>query len=473
MSDETIQKQLSRRALPELEASAGHLRQDSDTDAASTRQAAGPTATRATPDPAPAAAASPYPSYATGAVKDMASSPSRSAEAAKQLLCGGVAGSVAKTVTAPFSRLTILFQVHSMVTTKEHRPRFAMTMKGGVQKIIERGGIRSMWKGNMTSVLHRFPYSAINFFVYENALDYLTEQSHHQKGEHALGAQIPQPRGTIPLPPLATRRTRPMEQNETPGQLIRRVSKIVMKSASEEGEDESHHDLGISSSRGLQSAHHHPNHHGHHHKEPLETTQTWHKFLAGAMAGTAACLACYPLDLIRTRLTTELEGQEHYRGLVDAFKKISAEEGFRGFYSGAGVTLCVAVPSFAISYTVYGTLKEYTLDDELFYNLRRIDADSGEEKLGFGLTIACGAASGILATLVTFPMDTIRRRMQIQNLHVPVAERLSSWQQFYRLVTKEGLGSLYRGLTPELLKVIPMVGTLFVVYETTKDMLDV
>ena len=42
-----------------------------------------------------------------------------------------------------------------------------------------------------------------------------------------------------------------------------------------------------------------------------------------------------------------------------------------------------------------------------------------------------------------------------------------------KLVTKEGLGSLYRGLTPELLKVIPMVGTMFTVYEWSKELLDV
>ena len=94
-------------------------------------------------------------------------------EAFKQLFCGGVAGSVAKTVTAPFSRLTILFQVHSMVTTKEHRPNFAMSISGGTRKIIERGGILSLWKGNLTSVIHRFPYSAINFYCYENSLDLL------------------------------------------------------------------------------------------------------------------------------------------------------------------------------------------------------------------------------------------------------------------------------------------------------------
>ena len=98
----------------------------------------------------------------------------RTVEAVKQLFCGGIAGSVAKTVTAPLSRLTILFQVHSMVTTKTDRPKFSMSLGGGISKIIERGGIKSLWRGNATSVLHRFPYSAINFFVYENALDALT-----------------------------------------------------------------------------------------------------------------------------------------------------------------------------------------------------------------------------------------------------------------------------------------------------------
>jgi hypothetical protein len=198
-----------------------------------------------------------------------------------------------------------------------------------------------------------------------------------------------------------------------------------------------------------------------------------HKFIAGAVAGSMACIACYPLDLVRTRLTTELEGQEHYRGIGDAFRKIMKEEGFVGFYSGLAPTLLVAVPNLAISYSVYGTLKEHILDDELFYNLRRIDADSGEPRLGLLMTVLCGAASGCLATGITFPMDTIRRRMQIQNLHIDPEHRLTSRQQLTNLVRHEGLGSLYRGITPEMMKVIPMVGTMFVVYEWSKEILNV
>ena len=319
----------------------------------------------------------------------------RGVAAAKHLVCGGVAGSVAKTVTAPFSRLTILFQVHSMVTTKEHRPRFAMTMGEGVEKIVERGGFRSLWKGNATSVLHRFPFSAINFFVYENALDTLNglQREHEDEDGHPTPAK-----------------------NET---------------------------------------------------------SKFHRFIAGATAGSMACIACYPLDLVRTRLTTELEGREHYRGIMDAFRKIGRSEGITGFYSGIGPTLAVAVPSFAISYTVYGSLKEYALDDDLFYNLRKVDDKSGEETMGFFLTLMCGAASGSMSTLVTFPFDTVRRRMQIQNLHIAPEDRLSAGQQIRNIMTREGVRGIYRGLPPELLKVVPMVGTMFLVYEQMKNVLNV
>jgi hypothetical protein len=356
----------------------------------------------------------------------------RTIEAVKQLFCGGIAGSVAKTVTAPLSRLTILFQVHSMVTTRSDRPKFSMSLGGGLSKIVERGGLKSLWRGNMTSVLHRFPYSAINFFIYENTLDVLTgmRTDHKEKTETVTSLARRMSHRIVPLSESDNSATSSSSNNP---------SEIIQKRKSLSSED----------------------------------TLASHKFLAGAIAGTVAVTACYPLDLVRTRLTTQFEGHEHYKGIRDAFKQIYRLEGPVGFYSGIGPTMLVAVPNFAISYSVYGTLKEYTLDDDLFYNLRKIDAESGEPKSGFILTVLCGACSGCFATIITFPMDTIRRRMQIQNLHVDPEHRLSSGEQLMRLVRQEGLGSLYRGLKPEMLKVIPMVGTMFTVYEWSKDILNV
>lgn len=316
-----------------------------------------------------------------------------------------MAGSVAKTVTAPLSRLTILYQVHPMVTTREHRPKFSMTIRGGLSKIIERGGILSLWKGNGTSCLHRFPFSAINFWCYEGMLD-----------------------------------------------LLNGVERL-----SDEEEDSS-------------SSHHHNNANNNNNNNNKGEVSTFSRLVAGAVAGTTACVACYPLDLIRTRLTTQLDGKEaHYRGISDAFRKIISSEGYIGLYSGLGPTLMVAVPNFSISWVVYGSLKEYALEDELFYNLRKVDTETGEEKLGFVLTLLCGAASGTFSTLLTFPFDTVRRRMQIQGQHVCPEDRLSGMQMIRALLKKDGMKGFYRGLTPEVLKVVPMVGTMFTVYELLKE----
>jgi len=255
-----------------------------------------------------------------------------------------------------------------------------------------------MWKGNGTSVLHRFPFSAINFYVYENMLDLTTK--HRNLFEFDKSSREKNYNGrSKDAPPMA-------------------------------------------------------------------------RMISGATAGCTACIACYPLDLVRTRLTTELPGQEHYKGISDAFAKIVKSEGILGLYAGIGPTLFVAIPNFAISYTVYGSLKEYVLDDDLFYNLRKVNVH-GEDSLGLKLTLLCGAASGTLSTVITFPFDTVRRRMQIQNLHIPEPDRLTAVGQMKVLMENEGTRGLYRGLGPELLKVMPMVGTMFTVYEFLKLNLNV
>lgn len=427
------------------------------------------------------------------------STANRANDALKQLFCGGIAGSVGKTLTAPFSRLTILYQVHSLVTTKEHRPKFAMTLRGGLQKVVERGGFISLWRGNGTSVLHRFPYSAINFFMYEYTLDFLKNKyntnnihnSNSNNNSHNDKHFSDNTKATLQRRRQEEKQRSQLHGNdsdvnddyddviETEVQLANRLKyqvndenaplRRLAKRFTAKGISASNNSAGwtskptnannpIGSTSNTTSS-------------GIDAMAAGHKVIAGAVAGLSACIACYPLDLVRTRLTTQLEGREHYRGISDAINKIYRTEGVTGFYSGISPTLLVAVPNFAISYGVYGTLKEYTLDDELFYNLQRIDAESGEKKLGFLLTVLCGAASGTLATLVTFPMDTIRRRMQIQNLHITEkSKRLSSMQQFYTLCRREGFSSLYRGLTPELMKVIPMVGSMFYTYEFAKEM---
>lgn len=64
-----------------------------------------------------------------------------------------------------------------------------------------------------------------------------------------------------------------------------------------------------------------------------------------------------PADVVKTRLQTEArKGETHYKGLLDALRKIPAEEGFGALFKGGlarvlrsspqfGVTLYVLLPS--------------------------------------------------------------------------------------------------------------------------------
>lgn len=85
----------------------------------------------------------------------------------KILLAGGAAGAVSKTVTAPLARLTILFQVDGLGNNTK-------SLTTALRHVIASEGVRSLWKGNGVTIIHRLPYSAINFWAYERLTEQLT-----------------------------------------------------------------------------------------------------------------------------------------------------------------------------------------------------------------------------------------------------------------------------------------------------------
>ena len=87
----------------------------------------------------------------------------------KSLLSGGIAGCTAKTLTAPLSRMTVLLQVGAVEQC--HKSGAFLSLMKSINHVFKTEGLKSFWKGNFTSVIHRFPYSAINFSVYETVRD--------------------------------------------------------------------------------------------------------------------------------------------------------------------------------------------------------------------------------------------------------------------------------------------------------------
>lgn len=181
-------------------------------------------------------------------------------------------------------------------------------------------------------------------------------------------------------------------------------------------------------------------------------------FVGGGLAGITAASTTYPLDLVRTRLAAQ-RNVIYYRGIGHAFQMICKEEGFLGLYKGLGATLLGVGPSIAISFSVYETLRTY------WHTQRPYDST-------IMVSLACGSLSGIASSTATFPLDLVRRRMQLEGAGGRArVYKTGLFGTFRHIIQTEGLRGLYRGILPEYYKVVPSVGIVFMTYETLKSLL--
>ncbi|XP_049946297.1 calcium-binding mitochondrial carrier protein Aralar1 isoform X3 [Schistocerca serialis cubense] len=80
--------------------------------------------------------------------------------------------------------------------------------------------------------------------------------------------------------------------------------------------------------------------------------------LAGAIAGVPAASLVTPADVIKTRLQVVARaGQTTYNGVIDAARKIYAEEGPRAFWKGATARVFRSSPQFGVTLLTYEVLQ--------------------------------------------------------------------------------------------------------------------
>ncbi|CAI9091579.1 OLC1v1026646C2 [Oldenlandia corymbosa var. corymbosa] len=182
------------------------------------------------------------------------------------------------------------------------------------------------------------------------------------------------------------------------------------------------------------------------------------RLVGGGLAGITAASVTYPLDLVRTRLAAQTN-VIYYRGIWHALRTISREEGATGLYKGLGATLLGVGPSLAISFAVYETARTH-------WQFHR--PDDSTVLVGLG----CGSLSGIASSTVTFPLDLVRRRMQLEGAGGRArVYKTGIFGTFKNIFKTEGLRGLYRGILPEYYKVVPGVSIVFMTYEKLKQFL--
>merc|ERR1712066_234173 len=110
---------------------------------------------------------------------------------------------------------------------------------------------------------------------------------------------------------------------------------------------------------------------------------------SGGLAGSLSLLGVYSLDYARTRLGNDAAnakgGQRQFNGLLDVYKQTLRTDGISGLYRGFAIS-CVGIFIYrGLYFGLYDSLKSFLL--------------------GWGVTIGAG--------LMSYPIDTIRRRMMM------------------------------------------------------------
>lgn len=149
-----------------------------------------------------------------------------------------------------------------------------------------------------------------------------------------------------------------------------------------------------------------------------------------------------------------VEGGLHgNRLLVATAKKMWATHGIRAYYRGLMMGLVGMFPYAAIDLGTFEYLKRAVT----MRNARRLRCHEEDAAPSSIATAAIGAFSGAFGASAVYPLNLLRTRLQAQGtaIHPPTYTGILDVTR--TTINREGFRGLFKGLTPNLLKVVPAV----------------
>ncbi|CCW60833.1 unnamed protein product [Phytomonas sp. EM1] len=158
---------------------------------------------------------------------------------------------------------------------------------------------------------------------------------------------------------------------------------------------------------------------------------------SGGLAGATSLCFVYSLDYVRTRLANDTksskrDGKRQYNGMIDCYVKTFKSDGIWGLYRGFVVS-CVGIVVYrGFYFGLYDSLQPLLPVNNFLVNFM----------LGWLVTVVAG--------LLSYPLDTVRRRMMMtsgtgQNYK-------SSFHCMIKIIRNEGAVSLMRGAGANILR---------------------
>lgn len=168
-------------------------------------------------------------------------------------------------------------------------------------------------------------------------------------------------------------------------------------------------------------------------------------FFCGSLSGFSATALSHPFDVIRTRIISQSETPKTYLNTRHALRTIFAREGVTGLYRGFLPSTMQIMPFSGAQFAAYNFLKK-AWHEHL-----------GEDGLTFGplplqSSFICGAGSGMVAKFLVYPLDLIRKRLQMRGFEAARGASFGSvpvYEGFLHCIAhtleKESVTAFYKG----------------------------
>lgn len=202
--------------------------------------------------------------------------------------------------------------------------------------------------------------------------------------------------------------------------------------------------------------------------KPKSPTKWGVHFVAGGVGGMVGAIITCPLDVVKTRLQSDVyhkmynqtpksanpvvKAAQHLKETGSVIRNLYVHEGTRALFKGLGPNLVGVIPARSINFFTYGATKDVVTS----YN-------GGREETWIHLV--SGLTAGFVTSTATNPIWLIKTRLQLDKSKG--RNYKNSWDCLKMVVRTEGFTSLYKGLTASYLGGVELT-LQWVLYEQMK-----
>lgn len=199
-------------------------------------------------------------------------------------------------------------------------------------------------------------------------------------------------------------------------------------------------------------------------------------FASSSMAGILTSILTNPIWVLKTRIIAKPTNEAGaYKSISDGIRTMVRNEGVTSFWKGS-IPSMFQVFQASLQITIYDHLKNYIFKNRLVSSGQKLDFGALEGGDGNGVVAShlsttqylyTSALSKIISTLVMYPTQVIKSRLQ--NSHQSSTTILQVTRNLY--FNEGGLRAFYKGLSANIVRVVPATCITFVVYEHVKRIL--